>query len=88
MVRYAAHTHGTHGVRINAVSPGQTLSKGNKWDQMRLNNDPVYQSMVRQTALGRFVTAEEVAQTIYFLASATGITGANIVVDAGYTNAV
>lgn len=88
MARARAQSLGSKGIRVNAVSPAQTLSPGNMWDQLRSKEDPFYLSQVAQTALGRFVTADEVAHAIQFLTLATGITGANIVVDAGFTKAL
>jgi NAD(P)-dependent dehydrogenase (short-subunit alcohol dehydrogenase family) len=75
---------GRCGVRVNCVSPGFTstpaLTKG--LAKGALNED----SLKRVSALGRLVTAQEVAATIVWLLSndASGITGANIPVDAGF----
>lgn len=75
---------GPCGVRVNAVSPGFTetpaLAKGlavGALDQDRL---------ARAAALGRLVKAEEVAAAIAWLLSdeASGITGVNLPVDAGF----
>lgn len=83
-----AHTLGAQGIRVNTVSPAQTLSPGNTWDRLRERNDPLFREFVEQTALGRFVTADEVAHAIQFLTEATGVTGTNLVVDAGFTRSL
>jgi len=74
---------GRSGVRVNTVTPGfvsvdrvlAALEEGLRY--------PVPPSTL--SALGRLVTPEEVAETIAFLLSdsASGITGADIAVDAG-----
>jgi NAD(P)-dependent dehydrogenase (short-subunit alcohol dehydrogenase family) len=75
---------GPKGVRVNTVSPGFTvtpaLQKG--MDTHTLTED----AMCRASALGRLVRADEIAGAVAFLASdaASGITGANLPVDAGY----
>jgi len=75
---------GRSGVRVNAVSPGYTLTpalqsaidKGQR-DVSLLNEN---------SALGRMVSTEEVARAVCFLASedASAITGANLPVDCGW----
>jgi NAD(P)-dependent dehydrogenase (short-subunit alcohol dehydrogenase family) len=74
---------GRSGVRVNAVAPGFTttpalsLAVGLQYvDAARLSE---------ASALGRMVTADEVAASIAFLASdlASAITGATLTVDCG-----
>ena len=75
---------GPQNVRVNTVSPGfvQTpaLAKGLRSDVL------VKERLERSSALGRLVTADEIANAILFLASdqASAITGCNLPVDAGY----
>jgi NAD(P)-dependent dehydrogenase (short-subunit alcohol dehydrogenase family) len=75
---------GPSGVRVNAVSPGFTttsaLEKG--IDSGVMNPTAMEQS----TAMGRLLRAEEIAAAAVFLTSdlASGITGINLPVDAGY----
>lgn len=74
---------GRSGVRVNVVSPGTVPVER---VQARLASGARYAGRIEDaTALGRLATVEEVAETIEFLASdrASGITGANVVVDAG-----
>lgn len=74
---------GRRGVRVNCVSPGLTLTpriEARLKAGVRYAGDPG-----NHTALGRPVKPNEVAEAIDFLASdrASGITGSNLVVDAG-----
>lgn len=74
---------GRSGVRVNVVSPGTVPVER---VQARLASGTRYASRIEDsTALGRLASVEEVAEAIEFLASdrASGITGANVVVDAG-----
>lgn len=75
---------GRSGVRVNAVSPGFTrtpaLDKGVEKKVMDIDH------MVGSSAFGRLVEADEIAAAVGFLASdlASGMTGVNVPVDAGY----
>ncbi len=82
-MRALATEEGPYGVRANAVAPGSIRTPA--WDH-RLEADPALADRLQGLyPLGRFVTAEEVAQTVAFLASAlaSGITGVSVPVDAG-----
>jgi NAD(P)-dependent dehydrogenase (short-subunit alcohol dehydrogenase family) len=84
MTECLAAEWGRSGVRVNAVSPGYTLTpalqaaidKGER-DVSALNDN---------SALGRMVTPEDVARAVAFLASdgASAITGINLPVDCGW----
>lgn len=71
-------------VRVNCVSPGftQTPALDRGFSTHTLKPDTLRQA----SALGRLVTAEEIAQAVLFLSSgrASAITGVNLPVDAGY----
>jgi len=69
-VRGIARPLGRHGIRINAVAPGNILFEGSTWAR-RLELDPVFvQEMLRESvALERLGTAEEVASLVAYLAS-------------------
>ena len=75
---------GRSGVRVNSVSPGFTrtpaLDKGVEKKVMDIDH------MVNSSAFGRLVEADEIAAAVAFLASdlASGMTGVNVPVDAGY----
>lgn len=75
---------GRSGVRVNCVSPGYVLTPllRDQIDRGLRNPD----NLTAQSALGRMVEPEEIAQTVCFLSSdgASAITGANIPVDAGW----
>lgn len=81
---------GKNGIRVNCVSPGPIRFPGGNWEAIEGAMPELYQSTLAQMALGRFGTAEEVANAVVFLASpaASYITGTNIVVDGGYTKRV
>jgi 2-hydroxycyclohexanecarboxyl-CoA dehydrogenase len=87
MTRTLACEEATHGVRVNAVCPGSTLTgfhiararaAGKSLEQLKTE---------RQTTslLGRWATPEEIAWPILWLASdeASFITGATLMVDGG-----
>lgn len=69
-VRGVARPLGKHGVRINAVAPGNILFDGSGWSR-RLAADPdgVRTMLDRDVALARFGTAREVAELVAYLAS-------------------
>ncbi len=71
------------GIRVNCVAPGFILTN---MSATAFNDDPERrQKVLRRTPMGRLGTTQEVANTIYFLASdeASFITGAVIPVDGG-----
>ncbi len=83
---------GPHNITVNDVCPNVT--HGERMDRIvsvkaaKLGVQPeeVYREFASQTALGRFIEAEDVANTIDFLVSdgARNITGHDIPVDAGW----
>ncbi len=72
-----------HGIRVNGVAPGATLSKP---DNPRLRE--VEADRARYIPLGRFARNEDVAAAVAFLASdaAAYITGQILYVDGGLTS--
>ena len=75
---------GPEGIRVNAVLPGYVRS-----EQMKSRIDAGLRDeakMKEQSALGRMVEPEEIADGIYFLCSdaARAITGTILPIDAGY----
>ena len=88
IARALALDHARDGVRVNCVSPGVTDTPLFR-QHLATARDPDRLLEVRQdrNPLGRLLDPDEVAATIAFLASpeASGITGANILVDAGLT---
>jgi NAD(P)-dependent dehydrogenase (short-subunit alcohol dehydrogenase family) len=86
LTRGQAFDLGRHGIRVNAVSPGwiwtEEVSKAAKGDRAKW--EPVWG---RFHILGRLGEAYEVADAILFLSGprSTFITGAEILVDGGYS---
>lgn len=86
MARTAAIELGPLGIRVNTVSPGATRTP-------RLVADPRFDEPLRdnalRTPLGKLAEPGDIAATLLFLASplAGHITGQDITVDGGLTNA-
>jgi NAD(P)-dependent dehydrogenase (short-subunit alcohol dehydrogenase family) len=76
-----AAEYGPRGVRVNAVSPGPTLTEGTQAMGEGL------EQLAAQGPAGRPATADEVAEAIVFLATerASFIHGAKLAVDGGRT---
>lgn len=75
---------GPHGVRVNAVAPGYTLTPALKARIERGERNP--QQVLNRSALKRFVNPGDVAEAIWFLCSdaASAITGVMLPVDCGW----
>lgn len=88
LTKNLANEWGSKGVRVNAVAPGlvDTEMWGPTFD--RLGEDAVRASFVKSVPLGRWGTAEDIADVACFLASdrAAYVTGQVIRVDGGMTN--
>lgn len=80
LTRTLARDLGPHGITVNMVSPGMTMT-----EHSQVLPDAVKQSVTRQTPLRRLATAEDVAKVVLFYASplADFVTGANIAPDGG-----
>jgi 3-oxoacyl-[acyl-carrier protein] reductase len=78
------------GIRVNVVSPGPIYFEGGNWEMIKQAMPKIYEAALGQCAIGRMGTPEEVARAVVFLASpaASLITGANLVVDGGFTKRV
>ncbi|EOS78385.1 hypothetical protein C817_03637 [Dorea sp. 5-2] len=84
MTKSLAYEWGQYGIQVNAISPTATetpLIVG-YWDVGKVHDDAI-----ANTPAGRFCKPEEVAAAAVFLASESSnmITGANLVIDGGYT---
>ena len=78
------------GVRVNVVSPGPIYFEGGNWEMIKKAMPAIYERALGQCALGRMGTPDEVARAVVFLASpaASFVTGANLVIDGGFTKRV
>ena len=79
-----------HGIRVNAVCPGpvDTRMIASVLGQVSPSDEAgARQRYASAIPLGRFCTADEIANTVLFLCSsyASGITGAHYVIDGGRT---
>jgi NAD(P)-dependent dehydrogenase (short-subunit alcohol dehydrogenase family) len=83
LVRALAVELGSNGMRINAVSPGIV---DNVMSRKNLSSHQI-EEVARNTPSGKLVTAENVANLIYFLASSKseGINGQILTIDNGWT---
>jgi NAD(P)-dependent dehydrogenase (short-subunit alcohol dehydrogenase family) len=83
MTKVLALEWGRYGIRVNAVSPTVVLTElGHKaWD------GPKGEALKAEMPSGRFAEPDEVAGVIAFLCSSGAgmITGANLLIDGGYT---
>src|SRR5215475_14686168 len=90
LTKTAAGEVARQGVRVNAVCPGPVDTRMiHSLEEMLSPGDPASVSRRYQSAipLGRYVTPEEIANTVLFLCSdlASAITGAQYVVDGART---
>lgn len=73
----------SYPVRVNCVAPGDILTPMTL-NQLKISGETI-QDLAKVYPLGRIGTAEEVAEAIYFLSTASFITGAVLSVDGGLT---
>jgi NAD(P)-dependent dehydrogenase (short-subunit alcohol dehydrogenase family) len=73
-----------HGIRVNAVAPGPTVTPGNR---EMFERPEVREANLRTIPLGRIAEPEEIVGAALYLASdeASFTTGATLLVDGGYT---
>jgi NAD(P)-dependent dehydrogenase (short-subunit alcohol dehydrogenase family) len=88
LTKNLANEWGSKRVRVNAVAPG--LVDTEMWEPTfeRLGEDAVRTNFVKSVPLGRWGTADEIADVVCFLASdqAAYVTGQVLRVDGGMTN--
>ncbi|CCH33714.1 SDR family NAD(P)-dependent oxidoreductase [Actinosynnema sp. NPDC047251] len=80
LTRTWAVEFGGHGVRVNTVSPGPTLT-----ETVKATTAEIAEQQGKVSALGRAAAPQEIAEAVRYLASprATYVTGATLVVDGG-----
>ena len=88
MTRNLAVEWGRSGVRVNSVSPGFTWTK--RLQELGRSRGADDDRMIRNTALGRWIAPEEIANAVAFLISddASAITGIDLPVDAGWLSGI
>ena len=87
-VKNLSRMAGPHGVRVNAVAPGNVLFPGGSWEKKLAERGEFFKDYIqREVPLKRFGVPREIADTAVFLASerASFVTGACWVVDGGQT---
>jgi 3-oxoacyl-[acyl-carrier protein] reductase len=77
-------------IRVNTVSPGDTLFEGGLWSTVRDAEPEKYHQVELRNPLGRLARAEEIARVVAFISSpaASFVAGANWYVDGGSTQHV
>lgn len=75
------------GVRVNTVSPGDTLVADGFWDRVRREDPDAFAKVAQRNPLQRLASPEEIARVVAFVSSpAAGfVAGANWYVDGGST---
>ncbi len=78
------------GIRVNAVSPGNTYFEGGVWHNIERGNPGLYKMALGLNPTGRMGTPEEVAYGVVLLSSplASRISGTNLIIDGALTKAV
>jgi 3-oxoacyl-[acyl-carrier protein] reductase len=78
------------GIRVNALSPGNTYFPGGVWEKIEQGNPDLFKQAMSLNPTGRMGKPEEMARGVVFLASpaASFITGTNLVVDGALTRGV
>ncbi len=70
-------------VRVNVLSPGDTLCDEGYWDKVRRDDAQAFQQVLARNPFARLATPEEIARVAVFLSSpaASFVSGANWYVD-------
>ena len=83
MARMLAIEWAGHNIRVNAIAPATALTPS----RQKMHDPQARERMLARIPLGRFITPEEVAAAVCYLASpdAVSITGQTLVLDGGLT---
>lgn len=71
---------GEQSIRINSISPGTIVTEATEAEPKD------FDELLKGTAINRFATKEEIASMVRFILETKGITGQNIIVDAGQSS--
>jgi 3-oxoacyl-[acyl-carrier protein] reductase len=77
------------GIRVNTVAPGSVSAPGGTWWKRQQEDPEGMERFVKDNIpMGRFGTAQEIANVVAFLCSpkASWVTGATVVVDGGQSH--
>lgn len=85
-----AHQLAAKNIRVNSVSPGNTIFPGGVWDTMKRENPEFFAEALALNPTGRMAAPAEIARGVVFLASpaASFVTGANLLIDGALTRGV
>jgi NAD(P)-dependent dehydrogenase (short-subunit alcohol dehydrogenase family) len=78
------------GIRVNAVSPGNTYFEGGIWSNIESGNPELFKMAMSLNPTAKMGTPREVAAGVVFVASpiASRISGTNLIIDGALTKAV
>jgi 3-oxoacyl-[acyl-carrier protein] reductase len=78
------------GIRVNAVSPGNTYFEGGIWNNIETGNPELFKMAMSLNPTAKMGTPGEVAAGVVFLSSpvASRISGTNLIIDGALTKAV
>lgn len=85
LTRALAVDLGPHNIRVNAVSPGATLTTQlqTAWDKLSAGGVDIMAQAERQHPLRRIAGADDIAEAVVYLAEASFIHGIDLRVDGG-----
>lgn len=87
LTRAMALEHAQHGIRVNAVCPGEVNTPMLSSERKEPVTDAMLERIAATVPMGRLADPEEIARVVVFLSSdlASYMTGSLVTVDAGYT---